>query len=73
MQSEKNNLDVTKVFWVDNTWLTCEMLARSGNTPQVLIVETELNSECNWNENPFYGPYLGDYIDFLIKPNKIQK
>lgn len=68
---EKNNLDVTKVFWGNNTWLTCEMLARSGNTLQVLIVETELNLKCNWNKNLFYGPYLGDYIDFLIKPNNL--
>jgi hypothetical protein len=71
MQSKKNNLDVTKVFWVNNTWLTCEMLSQSGNPPHVLIVETELNPECNWNKSSFYGPYLGDYIDFLIKPNNL--
>lgn len=72
MQSEKNNLDLTKVFLVDNTWLTCEMLASLGNPPHVLIVETvNPDPECNWNKNLFYGPYLGDYIDFLIKPNNL--
>lgn len=69
MQSEKNNLDLTKVFLGNNTWLTCEVLA--GNPPHVLIVETELNPECNSSKSPFYGPYLGDYIDFLIKPNNL--
>ena len=45
MQSKENSLDVTKNFWADNTWLTCEVLSRLGNKPHVLIVETEINFE----------------------------